>query len=64
MIFLLPPIIFLNLPEEFVLLPVKLPVCWASINLPVTIEEIEKHIIEIAFEKGFVKPQKTEYANR
>ncbi len=26
-------------------------------NLPVTIEEIEKNIIEIAFEKGFAKPQ-------
>jgi len=25
---------------------------------PVTIEEIEKHIIEIAFDKGFVKPRK------
>ena len=25
---------------------------------PVAIEEIEKHIIEIAFEKGFVKPRK------
>lgn len=25
---------------------------------PVTIEEIEKHIIEIAFEKGFVQPKK------
>jgi len=30
-----------------------------GINQPaVTIEEIEKHIIEIAFEKGFVKPRK------
>lgn len=27
-------------------------------NPPVTIEEIEKHIIEIAFEKGFVQPKK------
>jgi glutamate synthase (NADPH/NADH) small chain len=33
--------------------------CVLSINQPaVTIEEIEKHIIEIAFEKGFVKPRK------
>ena len=30
--------------------------CVLGINQPaVTIEEIEKHIIEIAFEKGFVK---------
>ena len=33
--------------------------CVLGINQPpVAIEEIEKHIIEIAFEKGFVKPQK------
>jgi glutamate synthase (NADPH/NADH) small chain len=33
--------------------------CVLGINKPaVTIEEIEKHIIEIAFEKGFVKPRK------
>ncbi len=33
--------------------------CVLGINQPpVTIEEIEKHIIEIAFEKGFVKPYK------
>jgi glutamate synthase (NADPH/NADH) small chain len=33
--------------------------CVLGINQPpVTIEEIEKHIIEIAFEKGFVKPKK------
>ncbi|HYM93769.1 MAG TPA: glutamate synthase subunit beta [Chitinophagaceae bacterium] len=33
--------------------------CVLSINeQPVTIEEIEKHIIEIAFENGFVKPRK------
>lgn len=32
--------------------------CVLGINQPaVTIEEIEKHIIEIAFEKGFVQPQ-------
>jgi glutamate synthases, NADH/NADPH, small subunit len=32
--------------------------CVLGINQPaVTIEEIEKHIIEIAFEKGFVKPR-------
>src|ERR1039458_6149997 len=32
--------------------------CVLGINKPaVTIEEIEKHIVEIAFEKGFVKPQ-------
>jgi glutamate synthase (NADPH/NADH) small chain len=32
--------------------------CVLGINQPpVTIEEIEKHIIEIAFDKGFVKPQ-------
>lgn len=31
--------------------------CVLAINAPaVTIEEIEKHIIEIAFDKGFVKP--------
>ena len=31
--------------------------CVLGINRPpITIEEIEKHIIEIAFEKGFVKP--------
>lgn len=33
--------------------------CVLSINQPaVTIEEIEKHVIEIAFEKGFVQPVK------
>ena len=33
--------------------------CVLGINLPpVTIEEIEKHIIEIAFDKGFVKSRK------
>ncbi len=33
--------------------------CVLGINQPaVTIEEIEKHIIEIAFEKGFVQPRK------
>jgi len=33
--------------------------CVLGINQPaITIEEIEKHIIEIAFEKGFVKPRK------
>ncbi|HMU48073.1 MAG TPA: glutamate synthase subunit beta [Chitinophagaceae bacterium] len=33
--------------------------CVLGINQPpVTIEEIEKHIIEIAFENGFVKPKK------
>lgn len=33
--------------------------CVLGINQPaITIEEIEKHIIEIAFEKGLVKPQK------
>ncbi|MGQ0739822.1 MAG: glutamate synthase subunit beta, partial [Bacteroidota bacterium] len=33
--------------------------CVLGINHPaITIEEIEKHIIEIAFEKGFVKPRK------
>ena len=33
--------------------------CVLGINQPaVTIEEIEKHIIEIAFEKGLVKPIK------
>jgi len=33
--------------------------CVLGINQPaITIEEIEKHIIEIAFEKGFVKPKK------
>lgn len=33
--------------------------CVLGINQPpVAIEEIEKHIIEIAFEKGFVKPRK------
>lgn len=33
--------------------------CVLGINQPpVTIEEIEKHIIEIAFEKGFVTPRK------
>ena len=33
--------------------------CVLGINQPpVTIEEIEKHIIEIAFEKGYVKPHK------
>ena len=33
--------------------------CVLGINQPaITIEEIEKHIIEIAFDKGFVKPQK------
>jgi glutamate synthase (NADPH/NADH) small chain len=33
--------------------------CVLGINQPaITIEEIEKHIIEIAFEKGYVKPRK------
>ena len=33
--------------------------CVLGINQPaITIEEIEKHIIEIAFEKGFVLPKK------
>lgn len=33
--------------------------CVLGINQPaITIEEIEKHIIEIAFEKGFAKPKK------
>lgn len=33
--------------------------CVLGINQPaITIEEIEKHIIETAFEKGFVKPRK------
>src|SRR6201991_5230690 len=33
--------------------------CVLGINQPpVTIEEIEKHIIEIAFDKGFIKPRK------
>jgi glutamate synthase (NADPH/NADH) small chain len=33
--------------------------CVLGINQPaITIEEIEKHIIEIAFEKGFVKPRR------
>ena len=33
--------------------------CVLGINQPpITIEEIEKHIIEIAFDKGFVKPKK------
>lgn len=36
--------------------------CVLGINQPpVAIEEIEKHIIEIAFEKGFVKPHKPTY---
>src|SRR5687767_15403679 len=33
--------------------------CVLGINQPaITIEEIEKHIIEIAFEKGYVQPQR------
>ena len=36
--------------------------CVLGINQPaITIEEIEKHIIEIAFEKGFVRPYKPAY---
>lgn len=36
--------------------------CVLGINQPpITIEEIEKHIIEIAFEKGFVKPHRPAY---
>lgn len=36
--------------------------CVLGINQPaITIEEIEKHIIEIAFEKGFVKPHQPAY---
>lgn len=36
--------------------------CVLGINQPpITIEEIEKHIIEIAFNKGFVKPHKPAY---
>lgn len=35
------------------------PACVLGINQPaITIEEIEKHIIEIAFDKGFAKPKK------
>ena len=34
--------------------------CVLGINQPaITIEEIEKHIIEIAFDKGYVQPKKT-----
>ena len=52
---LIPQIIFLSSPEGFALLPAK-AACVLGINQPaITIEEIEKHIIEIAFEKGFVK---------
>ena len=47
------PITSLNLQDVSVLLPAKALVYWA-----LTIEEIEKHIIEIAFDKGFVKPRK------
>ena len=36
--------------------------CVLGINQPpITIEEIEKHIIEIAFERGFVKPHRPAY---
>lgn len=36
--------------------------CVLGINQPaITIEEVEKHIIEIAFDKGFVKPHKPAY---
>jgi glutamate synthase (NADPH/NADH) small chain len=36
--------------------------CVLGINQPaITIEEIEKHIIEIAYEKGFVKPHQPAY---
>jgi len=36
--------------------------CVLGINQPaITIEEIEKHVIEIAFEKGFVRPYKPAY---
>src|SRR5215831_2203409 len=36
--------------------------CVLGINQPpITIEEIEKHIIEIAFDKGFVKPHRPVY---
>jgi glutamate synthase (NADPH) small chain len=36
--------------------------CVLGINQPaITIEEIEKHIIEIAFDKGFVKPHRPGY---
>ena len=36
--------------------PAKAPGITGINQPPVAIEEIEKHIIEIAFEKGFVKP--------
>jgi glutamate synthase (NADPH/NADH) small chain len=52
------PIISLSLREGSVLRPCESS-CVLGINQPpVTIEEIEKHIIEIAFDKGFVKPRK------
>src|SRR3954454_7482008 len=36
--------------------------CVLGINQPaITIEEIEKHVIEIAFEKGLVKPRRIGY---
>ena len=55
MIFWLQQIIFLNLPGRICPAPCETS-CVLGINQPaVTIEEIEKHIIEIAFEKGFVK---------
>ena len=58
MIFYPQPITFLNLPAGFALRHAKAPVYWELINPPVAIEEIEKHIIEIAFDKGFVKARK------
>ncbi len=39
----------------FALHHVKAPAYSELINLLIAIEEIEKHIIEIAFEKGFCK---------
>ena len=50
-------IISLNLPDVFVLRLAN-RACVLGINQPaITIEEIEKHIIEIAFENGFVQPK-------
>ena len=44
--------------------PARRPACWASTNPPVTIEEIEKKIIEHAFAEGWMVPEPPANADR
>ena len=50
----IPPIIFRNLPEDFALLLVKRLVFLGLIEDPVSIENIEKNIVERGFEEGWI----------